>query len=181
MEKMRWMVLGMLAAGMLLAATPLAAQQRFHATLSSGLGNGESLLYSWHLAASGTYTPLPYLGVQIHIENYEKMTAPRSGGSITMTDKQLQNEISLDDLQSAKRVNVGSLRFYGVGVSFRPIAIARPLTRHILCVDCGIGVERHYSVNIHPRNPTFGDAGYSVDWGFYATLRYGYQFWEHVG
>jgi len=52
-------------------AAQLQAQQRFHASLDLGVNNGEHLGASLQAIGAFTYTPLPYLGVQIRFDGYE--------------------------------------------------------------------------------------------------------------
>ena len=173
------MVLGMLAAGLLLAATPLAAQQRFHASLDLGVNNGEHLGASLQAIGAFTYTPLPYLGVQIRFDGYE---LPGQGNRYIFfwknpVDGTLRTTTDMDALPKLK---TGMARFIGLGVAFMPIAIARPLTRNILAIEAGVGYSHEYMLRSDPDNNQSLYGHEETSFGTFATLRYRYRIWEHV-
>ena len=179
MEKMRWMVLGMLAAGMLLAATPLAAQQRFHASLDLGVNTGEHLGTSLHTIGAFTYTPLPYLGVQIRFDGYELLG--KGNRHIFFWKNPVDGTLrTTTDMDALPKQKTGMARFIGLGVAFMPIAIARPDTRNILAIEAGVGYSHEYMLRSDPDNNQSLYGHEETSLGTFATLHYRYRIWEHV-
>ena len=160
-------------------AAPLQAQQRFHASLDLGVNNGEHLGASLQAIGAFTYTPLPYLGVQIRFDGYE---LPGQGNRYIFfwknpVDGTLRTTTDMDALPKLK---TGMARFIGLGVAFMPIAIARPLTRNILAIEAGVGYSHEYMLRSDPDNNQSIYGHEETSLGTFATLRYRYRIWEHV-
>lgn len=160
-------------------AAQLQAQQRFHASLDLGVNNGEHLGASLQAIGAFTYTPLPYLGVQIRFDGYE---LPGKGNRYIFfwknpVDGTLRTTTDMDALPKLK---TGMARFIGLGVAFMPIAIARPLTRNILAIEAGVGYSHEYMLRSDPDNNQSLYGHEETSFGTFATLRYRYRIWEHV-
>lgn len=160
-------------------AAQLQAQQRFHASLDLGVNNGEHLGASLQAIGAFTYTPLPYLGVQIRFDGYE---LPGQGNRYIFfwknpVDGTLRTTTDMDALPKLK---TGMARFIGLGVAFMPIAIARPDTRNILAIEAGVGYSHEYMLRSDPDNNQSLYGHEETSLGTFATLRYRYRIWEHV-
>ncbi len=160
-------------------AAQLQAQQRFHASLDLGVNNGEHIGPSLQAIGAFTYTPLPYLGVQIRFDGYE---LPGQGNRYIFfwknpVDGTLRTTTDMDALPKLK---TGMARFIGLGVAFMPIAIARPDTRNILAIEAGVGYSHEYMLRSDPDNNQSLYGHEETSLGTFATLRYRYRIWEHV-
>ena len=160
-------------------AAQLQAQQRFHASLDLGVNNGEHLGASLQAIGAFTYTPLPYLGVQIRFDGYE---LPGQGNRYIFFWKNPMDGTlrTTTDMDALPKLKTGMARFIGLGVAFMPIAIARPLTRNILAIEAGVGYSHEYMLRSDPDNNQSLYGHEETSLGTFATLRYRYRIWEHV-
>jgi len=160
-------------------AAQLQAQQRFHASLDLGVNNGEHIGPSLHTIGAFTYTPLPYLGVQIRFDGYE---LPGQGNRYIFFWKNPMDGTlrTTTDMDALPKLKTGMARFIGLGGSFMPIAIARPLTRNILAIEAGVGYSHEYMLRSDPDNNQSLYGHEETSLGTFATLRYRYRIWEHV-
>ena len=155
-------------------AAPLQAQQRFHASLDLGVNTGEHLGTSLHTIGAFTYTPLPYLGVQIRLDGYELLG--RGNRHIFFWKNPMDGSLrTTTDMDALPKQKTGMARFIGLGVAFMPIAIARPDTRNILAIEAGVGYSHECMLRSDPDNNQSIYGHEETSLGTFATLRYRYH------